>query len=405
MLKRKTFKGKLKNIDSLLSSTENTKNQTSELTSSEEEATATTIAENNIENAEKNTENAEKKIIINNLAVTLLDLEKSEPTLSNKTLKLNDESHKVITDFFIKHIIQTREGNRTRECQFATPEASMITRINAYTNNKSDESFIDFANKTTKYLFRIMKDSNTKSSGSFFILDTTIFDEDSIVLLKLDPKTGVQLNLETLDLNQVQNMLPDSNDKIHKCAIIKTQYVEDEINLIVVDKQQTQGEPSQFFMQGFLQAHALPNDSKKTIAALTECYEKVTQRFPNIDEKIINNAIDTEFNNNSQVYLPQSIENIYNSILPEDYEDRDTKIDEYKNTFIQEFQNKYADYGLSFKVERDEIKTTYTSKSKQIYFKYDKVLDDNEVTVKNDGDIYTITIINNDEIGFGKKIK
>lgn len=351
------------------------------------------------------TENPTEMVVINNLVVTLLNLENSSPDLAQKSLKLNEQTHKVIIDFFKDHIIQTREGKRTRECKFISEDVAMVSKIKNYTSNKSEDNFVEFSNNVTNFLFRIMKDSNTKSNGSFFILDAIVRGEDTIVLLKLDPKTGVQLDPETLDLNQVQNMLPDSNERVHKCAIIKTNFRENEINLFVMDRQQTAGEPSQYFMQGFLQAHTLPNDSKKTTAVLTECYEKITSALPNLDKKVINEAIDTEFNNGSHVHLTQSIENIYNSLIPDDTPDREIVVEDYKMTFINNFQNKYSDYGLSFIVDRDERKTTYTSKNKQIFFKYDKVLEDNEVIVEENDDCTLITIVNSEEIGFRKLIR
>lgn len=348
-------------------------------------------------------------IVIHNLAVTMLDLEKSTPGFAKKTLKLKPKEHKVILQFFNTHILDTRTGRRTRECEFLTKEATVLKNIESLKTSEKNqnESFLSFANEVTEYLFKIMKEKNQKSSGSFIVLDVTMNGESLIVLLKLDPIKGVQINIETLDLLEVANMLPDTNDKIHKCALIKTNYVKGKTNLFVLDRQQTAGETSQYFLSTFLQASAIPNNNRKTIVVLEEAYEKIASKMPNLEKGLINDTIDTEFNNGASVHLPQSIENIFNKLVPEDTSDREIVINEYKDEFVNKFKTKYADYGMHFVVERDEKKVSYGSKSKQVVFKYDKALDKNEISVKElkDENKFIITIVNNEKLGFKKIIK
>ncbi|MDE0584743.1 nucleoid-associated protein [Planococcus sp. A6] len=348
-------------------------------------------------------------IVINNLAITILNLEKSHPQLAKKTLKLKTNEHKVILEFFYKHINETRKGRRTRECEFLTPAATVLKKVQNYQDSKqnSKDGFLEFSNEISKYLFRIMKDKKSKSSGSFFILDIIMNNEPMIVMLKLDPKNGVQIDLETLNLLEVANMLPETNDRVHKCAIIKMNYIEGETNLFVMDRQQKSGETSQYFLTTFLQSSAIPNNNKKTIVVLEEAYERISPKLPNIENELVNATIDKEFHNGLSIHLPQSIENIFEHLIPSDTVDREILIDDYTTEFIENFTTKYEDYGLHFVVERDEKKITYGSKSKQVIFKYDKALDGNEIIIKDNPkeNIYTITIKNDDDLDFKKIIK
>lgn len=347
-----------------------------------------------------------ENFVINNLAVTLLNLENSDPLLAEKCIKITPKDHAVFFEFFKKHIEETRNGNNTRECKFTDKDSSILTKISRYNSQKSEESFITFVNEVSKNLFTIMKDA-TKSSGSFFILDATFHQEEIIILIKLDPKNGVQLDLETLDLKEIKNMLPESNDRVHKCAIIKTNYVEGATNLFVLDRQQKAGETSKFFMTTFLQATPIPDNKIKTLAVLKELYEKIEANVPKQNRHLIEPAIEAEFNNGTTVHLPTTITNIYNKVISEDEKDRDIVIERFKNDFLDNYNNKFKDYGTSFVVDRESNTVTYKAKSNKIFFKYNKSLEGSEVKIRHDlsSNTYTITITNSDEIQFNKIIK
>lgn len=343
---------------------------------------------------------------INNLAITLLDLEKSSPSLAEKCININPKDHKVFFEFFQEHIEETRNGSNTRECRFSDADNAVLTKINRYKSDKTEENFIKFANEISSTLFDIMKEA-TRSSGSFFIIDAIYKEEDIIVFIKLDPKNGVQLDLDSLELKEIENMLPESGDRVHKCAIVKTTYVENSTNLFVLDKQQKAGETSKFFMSTFLQALAIPNNKIKTVAVLKELYEKIEAKLPDVDKMIIDSAIEAEFNNGSTVHIPVTVRDIYDKLLPEDTEDRDIVLDEYRNEFVSNYNTKYKDYGNSLVVERDVNTVTYRANSNKIYFKYNKSLEGTEVKVNHDSskNLYTITIQNNSDIQFNKTVK
>lgn len=343
---------------------------------------------------------------INKLAITLLNLEKSSADLATRCINLNPGDHKVFYDFFKTHIEQTRHGKITRECKFTDSDNAILTKINRYEQSKSEENFITFTNEITTNLFTIMKEA-TKSSGSFFVLDASYNEEEIIVFLKLDPKDGVQLDPESLNIVKIKNMLPDSTERVHKCAIIKKSYVVGSTNLFVLDRQQKAGETSKFFMSNFLQAVAIPNNNIKTVALLNELYTKIEAKLPDMDSILINTAIDSEFNNGATIHIPDTVNNIYEKLISHDTDDREILIEEYKTNFVNDFTTKYKDYGLALTIDREESKVLYNATNNQILFRYNKVLNNNEVTVRHDKstDIYTITVSNKASIGFGPKIR
>lgn len=370
--------------------------------SAENEVSATIEATTEV----KTTEEVNLNFQINNLAITLLNLEKSSPTFAKKCININLKDHKVFFEFFQYHIAETRNGSNTRECRFSDADNAILTKINRYKSEKSEENFIVFANDISKSLFDIMKES-TRSSGSLFIIDAIYNEEEYIVFIKLDPKNGVQLDLESLELKEIENMLPESNDRVHKCALIKTAFIENSTNLFVLDKQQKAGETSKFFMSTFLQALAIPNNKIKTVTVLKELYEKIEAKLPELDKQIIDSAIEAEFNNGATVHIAATVRNIYDKLLPQDKEDRDIVLDDYRNEFVSNYNTKYKDHGNSFVVERDINTVTYRANSNKIYFKYNKSLEGTEVKVSHNSndDLYTITIQNNSEIQFNKTIK
>ena len=102
----------------------------------------------------------------------------------------------------------------------------------------------------------------SNSNGSVFVAHIELIGEPYILLLKLDPKDALQIDLETLNLKTIENILPDASSRVQKCALIRMNYDPLEENLYVLDKQ-SDGEPAKFFMETFLQAIPVPNDKKK----------------------------------------------------------------------------------------------------------------------------------------------
>lgn len=247
---------------------------------------------------------------IHRMSINAIDLNESDPMHSGKLFPIGEEN-KVIDDFFRTHVVDTREGKSTKSCRFIDEDATVKTKIKRFASNRSDEEFLKLAKELTENLFKIMKNSSSNSSGTYFVLELEIDNEGCIFLIKLDPKQGVQIDYDSLTVSVLENILPDSNDRVHKCAIIRFNKPEnEEAELFVMDKQQKEGEPARFFIETYLQAEELLNNRIISKEVVREAKEQFVSILPDVDSNKIYDSIDREFSNGSRIELDASIRNI-----------------------------------------------------------------------------------------------
>jgi hypothetical protein len=327
-----------------------------------------------------------RKIRIKRLAINALDLLFSEPRISDELFPIENASG-IIDDFFQTHIIETREGKSTKSCKFIDQDATIKTKIMRYKENRSDTEFLRLSKELTENLFRIMKNSSSNSSGTFFVIEVMINDDECIFLIKLDPKDGVQINYDNLTVSALNNILPDSNDRVHKCSIIRLNKSEtDEADLFVMDKQQKEGEPARFFIETYLQAEEILNDRIITREVVRSAKENITKIIPEVDNNIITESIDREFSNGSRVQLLTSIKNILEDTVSLDKADREIFIERSAELFVQSYIEKNPDHQTSFVVERKDNIVVYRGEKNQIFFRYNRgVFNQINVTADNQG--------------------
>lgn len=328
----------------------------------------------------------ERNIIIKKLAINALNLQASEPKVSQEIFPLNDD-HGIIKDFFVTHFLETREGKSTKSCKFIDVDATVKTKVSRYTQNKSDEEFLKLSKELTENLFKIMKNSSSNSSGTFFVLEVELNEEPNIFIIKLDPKSGVQIDYSNLTVKVLENILPDSNDRVHKCAIIKTFYEEDpkKADLFVMDKQQKEGEPARFFIETFLQAQELLNDRIITKEVIREARENIIKVVPEAEPHKVMESIDREFSNNSRIQLKSAIQNILEDAVPHDKEDRDVFIEKSVDDFVKGYLKKFPDHQTTFVATRNDNVIVYRGEKNQVFFRYNRgIVGQVEVTKDNE---------------------
>lgn len=336
-----------------------------------------------------------RNISIKRLAINALDLQSPDPKVSDKLFPLENASG-IINDFFQTHIIETRQGKHTKSCKFVDADATIKTKITRYQKNQSDVEFLKLSKELTENLFRIMKNSSSNSSGTFFVIEAMINNEECIFLIKLDPKDGVRIDLEDLTVSALDNILPDSNDRVHKCAIIRFSRPEDEdADLFVMDKQQKEGEPARFFIDTYLQAEELLNDRIITKEVIRSARENILEILPKVDQNLISKSIDKEFSNGSRIQLLESIKNVLEDTVPSDEVDRQIFIESSASSFVRSYLEKFPDHNTSFIAERRDNVVIYRGEKDQIYFRYNKGVV-SQIDVDTDDDGNTVVKIDKD---------
>lgn len=330
------------------------------------------------------------------MAVTLLDMQQSRFVSANKTMDLSALEQQVYSEFFEQYIDATFNSLKSVACKFLDRDNDILTKMNRYIEYPDDVHFLSLANELSNKLYQVMQ-TVSNSNGSVFVAHIELIGEAYIMLLKLDPKDAVQIDLETLDLKTIENILPDASSRVQKCALIRMNYNPLEENVYVLDKQ-SDGEPAKFFMETFLQATPIASDKKKTKMLMKELYETIQPTISEEQTPRLQKAIDTEFENGKYIELEASVHNIYDAIAPQ--VNRDDFIAQGSKLFIDEFTNRNPEFTPNFEVKRDDLHVLYKAENNEIVFKYDKRLDNIDVHHDQVNGTYTITIRDADSVGF-----
>lgn len=330
------------------------------------------------------------------IAVTLLDMEQSRFVSASQTMDLSAIQSEVYSNFFESYIDATLNSPKSVAGKFLDRDNDIITKINRYVEYPDDTHFLSLANDLSNKLYQIMQNVSN-SNGSVFVAHIEIIDEPYILFLKLDPKEAVQIDLETLNLNTIENILPDASSRVQKCALIRMNYNPLEENVYVLDRQ-SDGEPAKFFMETFLQATPIASDKKKTKMLMKELYEKIAESINEEQTPHLQKVIDEEFENGKYIELDASVHNIYEAIAPP--ENRNDFVEQGAKLFIDEFTDRNPDFTPTFEVKRDDLHVVYKSGEGEVLFRYDKRLENIDVHHDQVNGTYTITIRDADKIDF-----
>lgn len=340
-------------------------------------------------------------IKLKRVAIALLDLENEQFIEANKLIPFEQMEHEVFHDFFEQYIDATLNNSRSVVCKFIDEDNDILAKMLRYSDLPDDEHFLTMTNELSRKLFKVMQ-TVSQSNGSVFVAHVELIGEEYILLMKLDPKAAVQLDLETLDLRSIDNILPTATDRIHKCALIKMNYNAQEENLYVLDKQ-SDGEPAKFFLETFLQATPIPNDKKKTKVLIKELYETIKPTFQGDDEMKLATVLDEEFEHGKVVRVEEAVTKVFEKLAPTI--NREHYIETETAEFLSKFTERNPGFTSQLEVKRDDLHVLYKSTDGSVVFKYDKRL--NNIGVHHDqvSGTYTITIRNAHEIDFGLRKK
>lgn len=340
-------------------------------------------------------------IKLKRVAVALLDMENGQFVEATKTIAFEDMKHEVFHEFFEQYIDTTLNSSRSVACKFLDEDNDILTKMLRYTDLPDDEHFLTMTNDLAGKLFKIMQ-TVSNSNGSVFVAHAELLGEQYLLLMKLDPKVAVQLDLETLDLKSIENILPSATDRVQKCALIRMEYNAQEENVYVLDKQ-SDGEPAKFFMETFLQATPIPNDKKKTKVLIKELFETIKPTFQGDDEKRLADVLDAEFEHGKVVKIEEAVTSVFEKLAPTI--NREYYIESETKNFIDKFSERNPGFTPQLEVMRDDLHVVYKSAGSELLLKYDKRLENISVHHDQLSGTYTITIRNANSIDFGLRKK
>lgn len=332
-------------------------------------------------------------------AVAMLDLANDRLIEATKVLLLNRAQHRVFYEFLEQYIDTTLNSPKSTACKFLDADNDLLTKIARYEEQPDAEHFKTLTNELANKLFKVMQPVS-QSSGSMFVVQAELIGEDYLLIMKLDPRVAVQLDVETLDMKAIENVLPNAGDRVQKCALIRMQYDPSEENVYVLDKQ-SDGEPAKFFMETFLQATPIPSDKKKTKVLMNELFETIKPTLNESDEIKLQKVISDEFEHGKYVKIDEAVASVYSAIAQGDYQE--AYVERETRQFVEQFTERNPDFTPTLEIKRDDLHHLYKSKGNEISFKYDKRLTNVSVHHDQVSGTYTITIRDADNIEFGPR--
>lgn len=327
-------------------------------------------------------------ININRIIAHEIDLTKETPMLAEKVIELSNIPT-IVFDFFKDHITKSLKARQIKACKFNDPDTYVQKKVSIIAENPIDETvFINVSKELASDFFNKIKGTSSKSSGTFFILTYNYSDSDYIGILKMDPNDGIQIDNKSNRLIVHENMLPDPDDNLHKCAFIKlvNDFSSVEVHLDVLDRQQTAGEVSKFFMTNFLQATEILNDKIMTKRVFNTLYYKAELISPNNKLKY-ESDVERSMKDGNDFDFDRNIDTLLKPYL-EGEADREQMI----NTLKDEIRTEYQDVKFQFKIEKEPTYVQYTSQGKEIKLEFKLDLLDDKIIFDDSGEETVIRI-------------
>ena len=379
-----------------------------------------------------------ENVIIKKIGITFVEVSVSKKNFKPaiEVLKIDKKKQATFYKFFSDHLTHTKKGKKSRSCRFIDSDANIISKINTYyegncDKNTQDEKFLDFVNKTGQLFFDKFSTTSSKSDGSLFIIEASIpylsntdnkkNFQDVLLLLKIDPRQGVQLKMKEatsgdsddtiFELEAIANMLPHDENSIHKSAIIyidldddnKYVYKNDEGTHIIALDSQRSGEPSKFFINDFLDAKLIPNDSKKTDEAMKIMLENFNTQLEklNATQKYndrVRDAIDKVFIKEQTRTIDSLAEEVLKKVV--DYDDKkdvysiintegekvELNHSEIINSYVKTYTSKDKDFTTTITIQRNSDTVVYDGvfDSKKVKLTFDRSLENKNVFINNE---------------------
>ncbi|UQF71803.1 nucleoid-associated protein [Vagococcus lutrae] len=297
-------------------------------------------------------------IKIKYMIVHKLNIKNPNPILRNECIEHTNSKLSKALDFFEKHLKNVEMQSSTRRCQFDNLENNVISKriadiINASMDTK-EETFIRESKEMTITLSRLMRQSSSTSDGSLFIILYEENEQEYIGLLKMNLNDGVRVN-DDLSIDVFEEMLPSTNEKLHKSAIILLkEYNKDELHLKVLDKQASEKEPAKFFMINFLNAKELADNKNTTLYLQSEIPNYFLDKIEPKDMPTLSVKLRNRFSEGREFDIDSDIEPIVKPLLKKEYENIDMSI--IIKPFKEQALKKYTDISFKFIPDVDVVK-------------------------------------------------
>lgn len=209
-----------------------------------------------------------KDITINEAIIHILDNNGDTPLLNDKLLTLDEEVYK----FLFKHIQKIFKDEELKYAMFKKSRSVIKDISQEYLNGQNN--LIEVSKELANQMFNLMKSNGNISSCDLIV--TSIFTEYGPMLgiLKMDYIKNYMHKVDykngELDIDIITQFtgLPSGSQKIQKAAFIKLLKEDNEVDLMVLDKQKkdksSEEYGSNYFINNYLACELIENERDMT---------------------------------------------------------------------------------------------------------------------------------------------
>jgi hypothetical protein len=175
-------------------------------------------------------------IIINRVALNVLDRENNTTVLTDRELELTEE----VYEYFEGHLLKILKDEEAKPAYFG--EEKNIVKELCNEIFEDEEQLVDISNKLSQYLFRCIGTDEKESSGDMAVCYFESQEEKFIAILKLNFTNSYCHYIKDNGGNPVVTVgvnhtgLPGLSQKMSKAVVIRKFRDDGEYNMLVLDR-------------------------------------------------------------------------------------------------------------------------------------------------------------------------
>ncbi|OPJ56492.1 nucleoid-associated protein [Alkalithermobacter paradoxus] len=327
---------------------------------------------------------------IHKFIIHILDKNNPTPILNDFEGEINEQVH----EFFEKHIYRAIRDDNNKKAKFVDSQSDIKQLCEEIIYDSS--TFLDNSKEIAMNLFESMKKSENTTSCDLAICLYSIEDDYYIGLLLLDYKKTYTHSIEFVEdkfnIKIVENevALPNSSQRLKRCAFIGLSGINDDYNLIILDKDLIKNlDLENYFVSSFLKCEIILDDKDKTRIFKNSAEKWVkTSLYDDIEAAtIIRESLTQTLKDKEQI----NIKEFADKVIEEDNL-RESFVEHISKEGIQEgnfnIDKKWVDKNLKNKVIKTDTGFEIKGSSEvfEDYFKYQTKKNDDgsiDIIIKN----------------------
>lgn len=177
-----------------------------------------------------------EEIIVNKVALNVLDRENNTTVLTEKELELTEE----VYEYFEGHLLKILKDEDARPAYFG--EEKNIVKDLCMEIFEDEDVFVDNSNKLSQYLFRCIGTDEKESSGDMAVCHFESQEGKFLAILKLNFTNSYCHYIKDSGGNPVVTVgvnrtgLPSLGQKVSKAVVIREFKDDGQYNMLVMDK-------------------------------------------------------------------------------------------------------------------------------------------------------------------------